>query len=163
MLEQRVVGAARGCNGGRQVTNLMQVPARWCQRGAWGHRAACTRGRAPERRCLGSRGRSCQTAALGQLSPGARAPQAATCWGWQRLALWQCCPAALPPQILLVPEAPLAAVLPMNPPIAHGQRSSCVGKVTPSQGRAATGQQRGWAAHSPGELCAGRACPAGLR
>lgn len=34
-----MVGTAHGCNGGRQVTNLMQVPAQGCQRGATGQPA----------------------------------------------------------------------------------------------------------------------------
>lgn len=101
--------------------------------------------------------------ALRQPSPGARAPQAATCWGWQRLALWQCCPRALPPQILLVPKRLLQQpCFPQTHRLPTGREAAarCVGKVTPSRGRAPTRAAPGLGAHSPGErrAAAGRTC-----
>lgn len=135
--EQRTEHKCAGAAGGRRCTWVQ-----WWQTGdkahagaspgvpERGHRAACTWGRAPERRCLGSRGQSCQTTAGGTWAALARCPR------------------------------PAGSHVPGLAALGSLATLSC-GASTPNP------------AHSPGELCAGRACswwmaiaaggPSGLR
>lgn len=165
--EQRRKHKCAGAAGGRHctrvqwwyearvVTKLMWVPAWWCQRGARGHQAACSRGRAPEWRCSGSGGRSCQTTAAGTSAALAGCPRPAGSHVLGLAALGSLAvlsSGASTPNPACAKEAPSAAVLPTNPQIAHRQRSSCTvrGEGDPLAGTCAHSCSTGAGSTQPG-------------